>query len=676
MRTKMPQKNKQNPSKTRFAVLLAVTIAMLATVLPAPAVAQTQPQSDQAISPTHADIEAQDRLIAAQEALLNVYRCMFWIDVKVVPRGCDSGKPLQAATQPGSFQGTPTNQEAMARQQLIGAQEVLLNTIRCRFGIDTQIVPGGCSKSGQAPAKTVAISLHSSAPSGRCEDLLADGVYDWERCAWRGCELDEACNPQLSEATAQHLIELIWREVSVAGKSSRPPTNQLDPKDTFCTLENTPTSCYDPSEHHIHRIEGDLQTVLHETAHALVRDSSLSRSCDHTHDGSIHDEVEDTICSHHDLFRCVTDYLYQRYAGVEPAGVCGTTLRSQQPTTISKEGWKVWRQSSSGHLFTRVEADFHTRPQPYEDSKAYLGVQCINTDLDVYLDIGEGVFAERSDLQGRVRVAHVFLTPAELRSNDWPSDFSERATFYSWEVSSNRMTAFMPDGYEEDFINTLTRSGQGGVAVVVWDSEDEIFGTFRFISSDAKRQIRPVTESCDWTWTPAGTKGTETTWNTAQGDYGSYAWTRVDYQNRPEPYQNANAWLHVRCNTNELEVYLVVERDVGGRLNGQSLHNGRIPVSHVVLTEEEHHDTQHRTTVINTKSVQNLWSESISKRGAFMPSSLHETFINNIVALKDRYIYLWVTNADGNQFGSFIFRSVNARPHVVPITEQCGWTWS
>jgi len=651
-------------------------IVVIAATLSTPVAAQSQFQPDQATSPTHADIEAQDRLIAAQEALLNVYRCMFWIDVKVVSGGCSSGKPRQAATQPGSFQGTPTNQESMARQQLIGAQELLLNTMRCRFEIDTQIVPEGCSKSDQTPANMVTIHLPSAVPKGRCADLLADGVYDWERCAWRACELDENCNPQLSEATAQHLINLIWREVSAMGKPSRPPTNQLDPDDTFCTLEGVPASCYAGAEHHIHRIEGDLQTLLHETAHALVRNSSLPRYCDHTHDGGMHDETEDTICSHHDLFRCVADYLYQRYAGVDPAGVCGTTLRSQRPTTISKEGWSVWRETSSGLLVTSVEADFHTRSAPYEDSEAYLTVQCGEGDVSVFLDISEGVLTGQPSLQGRLQVAHVFLTPAELRSSAWPADFADRATFYDWEVSVDNTGAFMPDGHEEDFINTLTRSSWGGVAVVVWDSEDEIFGTFLFTSSDAERQIRPVTESCDWIWTQTSVEGDETTWSTNQGDYGLYAWTRVDRQNRPKPYQNAKAWLQVQCDAGELEVYMLVERDVGGRLNGQSLHSGRIPVSHVVLTEEEHLDTQRRAAVINTKSVQSFWGESTGNRGAFMPSELHEKFINNLADAKTRYIYLWVTNADGSQFGSFVFRSVNARPHVVPITEQCGWTWS
>ena len=662
---------------SRSAILLAVVTAMFAAVLtshlvtPASAIAQPQSQTNQVTSPTRADIEAQDRLIAAQEALLNVYRCMFWVDIRVVTGGCDSAQPNQPATQPSLFAGIPTQQEAITRQQLINAQEILLNTMRCRFGIDTQIVPKGCSNSAQTQVGLTTIGLPATAPNGRCANLLADGVYGWERCAWRGCEFNEACNPQISEKTAQHLINLIWNEVATQGKPKQPPTNQLDPTDTFCTLDDEPVSCYVPSKHHIRRIEGDLQTVLHETAHALVTKSKLSRSCITTDN-----ETEDTICGHHDLFRCVADHLYQRYAGLAPAEVCGTTLQSQQPNTIKKQGWRVWREAASGRVLTSLTADFHTRPAPYKNSEAWLTVQCADGDVDIYLGIDEGALIGQPNLQGRVRVAHAFLPPADFIANDWLANFSERATFYNWKLSTDRTGAFIPDGHEEDFINTLVRSEFARVAVVVWNSKDETFGAFHFSSSDAQRQIRPVTEQCGWTWQQARATSNDTTWTTNHGNYGTYTSTRVDHQYRPEPYQSAQAWLNVQCNEGNLNVYLLLEHDVGGHLSGQAQHSGRIPVSHVVLTKAEHHDTQRRQAAIDAKSVYNFWGESNENRGAFMPAELHEDFINALVAPEARYAYLWVTNADGNQFGTFVFRSVNARPHVVPVTEQCGWTWS
>ena len=86
-----------------------------------------------------------NQLIANQEALLNTYRCMFSIDTQIVPGGCSTGNPAQPAKGPDEFTGDPTDTDITVRDQLIADQEALLNTYRCMFSIDTQIVPGGCS---------------------------------------------------------------------------------------------------------------------------------------------------------------------------------------------------------------------------------------------------------------------------------------------------------------------------------------------------------------------------------------------------------------------------------------------------------------------------------------------------------------------------------------------------
>ena len=61
-----------------------------------------------------------------------------------MPGGCKDGKPAQPAAPPVPFTGTPTLADIAARDGLVAAQEALLNVYRCRFDIDTQIVPGGC----------------------------------------------------------------------------------------------------------------------------------------------------------------------------------------------------------------------------------------------------------------------------------------------------------------------------------------------------------------------------------------------------------------------------------------------------------------------------------------------------------------------------------------------------
>lgn len=60
-----------------------ITIALTLALLVGPAPIQAHEGG-----PTAEDLAVRDQLIANQEALLNVYRCMFHIDTEVVPGGC------------------------------------------------------------------------------------------------------------------------------------------------------------------------------------------------------------------------------------------------------------------------------------------------------------------------------------------------------------------------------------------------------------------------------------------------------------------------------------------------------------------------------------------------------------------------------------------------------------
>ena len=116
---------------SRTATVAAVVLAMtlLAVGVAAPASAQTA-----------ADIETRDQLIADQENLLNTYRCRFNVDLSAVANGCANRRTVR----PGATPPNPTPQDIDARDGLIQNQENLLNIYRCRFRIDTHIVPGGC----------------------------------------------------------------------------------------------------------------------------------------------------------------------------------------------------------------------------------------------------------------------------------------------------------------------------------------------------------------------------------------------------------------------------------------------------------------------------------------------------------------------------------------------------
>ena len=112
-----------------FCVALSVVFAVAAAVL-GPAVS----------AQTAGDIAVRDQLIADQENLLNTYRCLFGVDTDVVPGECPTPDAVSAGVAPQN----PTQQDIEVRDGLIQSQEALLNTYRCRFDVDTEVVPGGC----------------------------------------------------------------------------------------------------------------------------------------------------------------------------------------------------------------------------------------------------------------------------------------------------------------------------------------------------------------------------------------------------------------------------------------------------------------------------------------------------------------------------------------------------
>ena len=125
------------------ASLLVVCILVVGLVL-SPITAVTAQENSSTSPPTQQDIELRDELIAAQESLLNVYRCKFAVDIRAVPGGCKDRRPAQGPTEPEVFEGTPTQNDINVRDDLIARQETLLNAYRCRFNIDTHIVPDRC----------------------------------------------------------------------------------------------------------------------------------------------------------------------------------------------------------------------------------------------------------------------------------------------------------------------------------------------------------------------------------------------------------------------------------------------------------------------------------------------------------------------------------------------------
>ena len=141
-----------SPNRKLAAAIAAVCMVLLGLAVAVPTAA--------AAGSLVEEIEARDRLIADQEALLNVYRCMFAVDVAAVPGGCANGAPAQPAGEPGPPPPNPTKADKDARDNLIAAQENLLNAYRCNHNIDTQLVPSGCKTTPEPEEETEEETVH------------------------------------------------------------------------------------------------------------------------------------------------------------------------------------------------------------------------------------------------------------------------------------------------------------------------------------------------------------------------------------------------------------------------------------------------------------------------------------------------------------------------------------
>ena len=114
---------------------------------------------------TTQDVVDRNELIAAQETLLNVYRCRFNVDTQVVPDGCVDGQPAGGPTEPDPFEGNPTENDITVRDQLIIAQESLLNNYRCLFKSDLRVMDDD-GTNGVQLAKVAGQRAYSWSPDG------------------------------------------------------------------------------------------------------------------------------------------------------------------------------------------------------------------------------------------------------------------------------------------------------------------------------------------------------------------------------------------------------------------------------------------------------------------------------------------------------------------------------
>ncbi|MCQ3811829.1 MAG: hypothetical protein KTV68_14880 [Acidimicrobiia bacterium] len=110
---------------------------------------------------------------------------MFGVDTKAVNGGC--GDPVQV--HPGPPPPSPTQQDIEVRDRLIADQEALLNVYRCQFDVDTELVPDGCPDDNATPASLGPVPPLAEpwAERERLAGLLDDCGW-WTGRSYRECE--------------------------------------------------------------------------------------------------------------------------------------------------------------------------------------------------------------------------------------------------------------------------------------------------------------------------------------------------------------------------------------------------------------------------------------------------------------------------------------------------------
>ncbi len=445
--------------------------------------------------PTVADIRARDNLVFAQESLLNSYRCRFGIDTGVVPGGCRDGKPARTVSQPPPFAGQPTALGVAERERLIYAQEWQLNSIRCRFGVDTVAVPDGCQQLDMAVNSSLQqIVVPSQAPSGRCASYITSSIYAWESdCAWGSYYTNQTYNYPLSDGEAAGLLRQIWEEVKVAGKPPNPPTAALVPSGTRCASGGI-IGCYNPATHHINRLDAFLRVLLHEAAHALIADHPTISACS-ARSGDAYQ-----TCVHNDLFRCVADHLYVAYGKIPTSGACGTvggsgTVTPQptpRPTSQPRPLNNRWVAGiADGNHYAAVE-------HALEDASLVVRCQADSEDVEVFVVTDEQLWHPSTTKNGAYMVipADYWDMPDAARS----SYRSEHSVWVDWESSTIGKGIFASD-YQtvEDLVNLLRLSELP--ELIIWSQIDVVGDeseAWIFPIQGAASHVDKVIDQCGW----------------------------------------------------------------------------------------------------------------------------------------------------------------------------------
>ena len=340
----------------------------------------------------------------------------------------------------------------------------------------------------------VLIEVPDDAPEGRCAEHVSRGGYAWENCAWEPYRDNPEHNWAILDADADALIGLIWEEVEVEGKPASPPTSALVPANAAaaCAHGGVVMGCYDFNAHHITRSDAFTETLLHEVAHALMRDHPSIAEC-----GQAAFDSEFQRCNHNDVFRCVADHLFTEYAGIPTAGVCGTPEVSDDPACVTVfefvglvtscvvEGTSWFRIESLDpdysltHSFLTSESN--TFDHPHDADAPTLDIVCEDGSLSVFVDFDGQHVSGQQALGGRI--------PVYYERDGSPPHSLENVL---WEESEHNEYAFAPD--PAAFAQSLAASSK--FTFTAWNHDDSLVGTIVFDTTGADTEVNRVLTAC------------------------------------------------------------------------------------------------------------------------------------------------------------------------------------
>lgn len=130
--------------------------------------------------------------------------------------------------------------EIASRDTLVQAQEDLLNTYRCLFSIDMQLVPGGCDpdrEAGLVPVLGVSGTGSSvrtaSLETGRYQvDLSVEGAGDFDNFIVSGHDAGGSC-----ELLANELVDSSWSGSVVLNVSTERFSSDCEPGDLLLEVD-------------------------------------------------------------------------------------------------------------------------------------------------------------------------------------------------------------------------------------------------------------------------------------------------------------------------------------------------------------------------------------------------------------------------------------------------------